>query len=196
MVRYTLEQHVFLYDTDVRYGSTGKCQQKFWQFCDEVPSRQTVHSLVNKLRTMTLLIDRKQKHKCWVLTEEKLDDIGARLEHIPRKSLKHIAQETGVSNSNARRTTQLLKLRPSKTVSYTLQLLSPASRVYFCSWFLQSFIASEIDLQSTFYSYEAWFHLQGYINMQSNHYLKFIESASNPWSPTPSSESWWLVCCK
>jgi DNA-binding IclR family transcriptional regulator len=38
-----------------------------------------------------------------VLTEEKLDDIGARLEHTPRKSLKHIAQETGVSKSSARR---------------------------------------------------------------------------------------------
>jgi DeoR/GlpR family transcriptional regulator of sugar metabolism len=38
-----------------------------------------------------------------VLTEEKLDDIGARLEHTPRKSLKRLAQETGVSKSSARR---------------------------------------------------------------------------------------------
>jgi hypothetical protein len=45
-------------------------------------------SLVNKLRTMGLLIDIKQKHKRRVLTEEKLDNIGARLEHTPRKSLK------------------------------------------------------------------------------------------------------------
>jgi hypothetical protein len=36
-----------------------------------------------------------------VLTEEKLDDVGARLEHIPRKSLKRLAQETGVSRSSA-----------------------------------------------------------------------------------------------
>jgi hypothetical protein len=41
-----------------------------------------------------------------VLTEEKLDDIGARLEHTPRKSLKRLAQETGESESSARRTTQ------------------------------------------------------------------------------------------
>jgi hypothetical protein len=34
-----------------------------------------------------------------VLTEEKLDDIGVRLEHTPRKSLKRLAQETGVSTS-------------------------------------------------------------------------------------------------
>jgi hypothetical protein len=38
----------------------------------------------------------KQKHKRQMLTEEKLDDTGARLEHTPRKSLKLLAQETGV----------------------------------------------------------------------------------------------------
>jgi hypothetical protein len=63
--------------------SLGKCRQKF---CDErVPSRQTIHNFVNKLRTTGLLTDKKQKHKSWVLTEEKSDDIGARLEHTPRK---------------------------------------------------------------------------------------------------------------
>jgi hypothetical protein len=35
---------------------------------------------------MGLLINKKQKHKHRVLTEEKLDDIGARLEHTPIKS--------------------------------------------------------------------------------------------------------------
>jgi NifU-like protein involved in Fe-S cluster formation len=54
------------------------------------------YDLVYKLRTTKLLIDKKQKHKCQVLTEEMLDDIGARLEHTPGKSLKLLAQETGV----------------------------------------------------------------------------------------------------
>jgi hypothetical protein len=40
---------------------------------------------------------------------EKLDDIGARLEHTPRKSLKRLAQETEVSKSSARTATHLLK---------------------------------------------------------------------------------------
>jgi hypothetical protein len=80
MVRYTLEQRVFLYDIHVKYGSAGKCQRKFrCKFHDErVPSRPTIHSLVNKRRTMGLFIDKKQKHKRQVHTE-KLDDIGARL---------------------------------------------------------------------------------------------------------------------
>jgi DNA-binding MurR/RpiR family transcriptional regulator len=52
-----------------------------------------------------------------MLSEEKLDDIGARLEHTPRKSLKHLAQETGVSESSVGRVTQLLKFRPYKTTN-------------------------------------------------------------------------------
>jgi hypothetical protein len=60
---------------------------------------------VNKLRTTGLLIDMTQKYKCRVLTEEKLDDIGARLEHTLRKSLNCLAQETGMSKSSARTAT-------------------------------------------------------------------------------------------
>jgi hypothetical protein len=44
-----------------------------------------------------------------VLTEENLDNIGARLEHTPGKSLKRLAQETGVSKTGAGTVTQLLK---------------------------------------------------------------------------------------
>jgi hypothetical protein len=64
---------------------------------------------------MRVLIDKRQKYKCRVLAEEKVDGIGARLEHTPRKSLKRLAQETGVSVSTAKRATQLLELRPYKT---------------------------------------------------------------------------------
>jgi hypothetical protein len=111
---YTLEQHVFPYDTYVKYGSARKCRRKCrCKFHDErVPSKQTVHNLVNKLKTTGLLIDKKQKHKLQVLTEEKLDDVGARLEHTHRRSLKRLAQGTGMSKYSARMPTQLLKLRP------------------------------------------------------------------------------------
>jgi transposase len=81
MVRYTLGQSVFVYDTYVKYGYAGKCRRKFrHKFRGErVPSRQTIHNLVNELRTTGFLIDKKTKHKRRVLTEEKLDEIGARL---------------------------------------------------------------------------------------------------------------------
>jgi hypothetical protein len=42
--------------------------------------------------------------------------------------------------------------------------------------FLQSVVEGEIDLQLTFFSDEAWFHLQGCINTQNNRYW----SSQNP----------------
>jgi hypothetical protein len=103
----TLEQRVFLYATDLKYGFARKRRRKFLRkFHDgRVPSRQSIHNLVNKLRTTGLLIDKKTKHKRRVITEE-LDDTGARLKHTPRKSLKRVPQETAMSESSA---TQLLK---------------------------------------------------------------------------------------
>jgi hypothetical protein len=135
MVRYTrtLEQRVFLCDSCVKNGSAKKCRRKFHN--ERAPSRQTIHNLGNKLRTMGILKDKKQKHKRRVLTE-KLDDTGARLEHTPRKSL-NVYFKTGVSKSSARRATQLLKHRSYKTITiHALQLRDPAGRVNFCSWFL------------------------------------------------------------
>jgi DNA-binding transcriptional regulator GbsR (MarR family) len=95
----------------VNYGSAGKCRRTFRRkYRDErVPSRQTVHNLVNKLRTAGLVRDKKQKRRRRVFTEEKSDDIGARLEHTAKKWQKRLAQETGVSKSIARTATQLLK---------------------------------------------------------------------------------------
>jgi hypothetical protein len=173
MVRYTLEQHVFLHDTYVKYESARRCWRKSRRkFHDErVPSRRTIYNLMNKLRSTVLLIDKKQKHARWVLTEEILGDTGSRLEHTARKSLKRLAQETGVPKSSTRRVSQLMKLRPSNTtVIHALQPRHPARRVHFCSWFLQSVVEGAIYSQLTLFSDEAWFHLQGYINTHNNRY--------------------------
>jgi signal recognition particle subunit SEC65 len=104
-----------LYDTYVKYRSARKRRQIFHD--ERVPSRQTIHNLVNELRTMGLLVHKKQKHMPRVLTE-KLDDIGARIEHIPRKSLKRLAQETAVSKSTAGTATHLLKVTPHKATVF------------------------------------------------------------------------------
>jgi hypothetical protein len=65
------------------------------------------------MKTMGSLPDKKLDRKQTVLTAETLDDVGARLETSPRKSLKQPAQETGVLITYAQRATKLLKLRPN-----------------------------------------------------------------------------------
>jgi hypothetical protein len=59
-------------------------------------------------------LDKKVKGRWHVLTEEKLDNICARLEHLPRKSLEKLVRQADVSVSSARTATKLLKLHPVK----------------------------------------------------------------------------------
>jgi hypothetical protein len=80
--------HGSLYDAYfyVKYISAGKCRRKI---CDDrVPSRQTIHNLVNKLREKGLLIENKTKHKHRVLTEEKLGDTEAKFQQHWNVQLK------------------------------------------------------------------------------------------------------------
>jgi hypothetical protein len=115
-LRYILQQRVFVYDNFVKTESVGTVRRRFRdQFPDSaVPNRSCVHKIVNNLRETGSLRDKRNELKRQVLTEEKLDDIGARLENSPRKSLKRLAQEAGVSKSSARNATKLLILKPYK----------------------------------------------------------------------------------
>jgi hypothetical protein len=60
-----------------------------------------------------------------------------------------------------------------------LQPRVAAGIVHFCSWFLQPVEEDEIDPQLIFFSDEAWFHLQGYINTENNHYWSSQNSLPN-----------------
>jgi hypothetical protein len=55
---------------------------------------------------------------------------------------------------------------------HALQPRDPAGRVHFCKWFLPSVVEGDIEPQFTFFTDKAWFHLQGYINVQNNCYSK------------------------
>jgi hypothetical protein len=88
-LRYTLQQTVFVYDNFVKTESVGTVRRRFRdQFPESaVPNRSCAHKIVNKLRETGSLRDKQTELKRRVLTEEKLDDIGVRLENSPRKSL-------------------------------------------------------------------------------------------------------------
>jgi hypothetical protein len=74
------------------------------------------------------LLCRKPAKKRPVFTEETLDEIRARLEVTPQKSLRRLAQETGISKSSAATATKLHKRGPYKaTVFHALQSLVPVN---------------------------------------------------------------------
>ncbi|GFG33838.1 hypothetical protein Cfor_11042 [Coptotermes formosanus] len=64
-VRYAIQQRVYLVEMYFKYESARKCRRKFQcQFpAEPVPSRQTIHYLVNKLTTIGSLVDIKPDRK-------------------------------------------------------------------------------------------------------------------------------------
>ena len=112
MPTYTLQQGIFMYDS---YVITSSCREVVRRFQANysgmrVPSRETVHLLVNKFRETGSILDTKRKVKRHVLTEQKLKEIEGRLENSPQKSLRHLAQETNISKASAWKATKLKKL--------------------------------------------------------------------------------------
>jgi hypothetical protein len=97
-VRYNLEQRIFIYDCYVKTNSYKSYRKKLChKFPDTtLPSGDTISKLVKKVRTHSNLTDRKQLKRNNVLIEEKLDDVGHRLENPPQKSLRQLARQSGV----------------------------------------------------------------------------------------------------
>ena len=84
MLMYTLQQRIFMYDS---YVITSSCREVVRQIQANypgvrVPSREAIRLHVNKFRETGSILDKKRNVKRRVLTEQKLEEIGERLEKI------------------------------------------------------------------------------------------------------------------
>jgi hypothetical protein len=110
-----------------------------------------------------------------VLTEETLDEIGARLQHSPLKSLARLNQQTQVLKTTVWKATENLHLWPYKiTQVQVIEECDYGRRTHFCNWLLQAVHDGVLYPKLTFFTDEAWFHLSGYISAQNNRYWSSI----------------------
>jgi hypothetical protein len=61
-----------------------------------------------------LVWDNKIKTRCHILTEEKVNDIGARSKLLPKKNHGKMGPKADILISSARTTSKLIKLCPHK----------------------------------------------------------------------------------
>jgi hypothetical protein len=104
MVRYSIEQRVFLIETCfIKKKSVKKCIRKFRLKFPEasVPSHPYVNQLIRKWHITGSVLDKKKERRRSALTEETLTDIRARLQLSPRKSLRRLAQEPSSIHNSA-----------------------------------------------------------------------------------------------
>jgi hypothetical protein len=85
-----------------------------------------------------------------------LDEIGARLEHSPRKSLARLVQQAQVSKTTAWRTTKNLHIWPYKiTQVQVIEECDYGRRTHFCNWFLRVLHYGVLDPKLTLFFDEA-----------------------------------------
>jgi hypothetical protein len=133
----------------------------------EPPSKRRIQTLVKKLETIGTLLDQhgggRQK-----MSAETVREVADRLQASPRKSLRRLSQEIGVTKSTCQRATKQAGLHAYRfTVVHELKEPDHEKRMVYCRWF-QTLIADNPGiLDYTWFSDEAWFDFSGHVNSQN-----------------------------
>ncbi|PSN43710.1 hypothetical protein C0J52_14008 [Blattella germanica] len=94
-----------------------------------VPNKSTIHRLVCKVRETNAFADKKRNHKRTVLTQNKVDDIGACFEQSPHKSLSKLAQQLLEPHKKSQWGEIKTPYRPKSEHSISINMLEMFKRV-------------------------------------------------------------------
>jgi hypothetical protein len=92
------------------------------------------------------------------MSKDTVQDVRRQLLDSPKKSLRQLPQETGMSKSTCQRATQKAY---RITVAHNLKEPDCEKRVAYC-WWLQAFVNKHPGILDF-----VWFHLPGYVNSQN-----------------------------
>jgi transposase len=91
-----------------------------------VPNKSTVQRLVERFRETGSIGEKRRSGRPSVLSNDSLEDIRASLLQSPRKSLRKLSQQTGMTCGSVQRATQRLKLHPYQVqICHELQEQQP-----------------------------------------------------------------------
>ena len=91
---FSLCEHVYIHNTYMKSGKS--CSETRRKFRVRFPggpvsNPSTIRRQAKRFKETGSVKNRKVKRRRYVLTEETLNEIGERLEHTPRKSLKRLS---------------------------------------------------------------------------------------------------------
>ena len=141
MYRYTLEERVFIVCTYWKTDTIKSCQQQFLEkFRGRHPqSKSSIWALSKKLETKgTLLDEHTGGHP--KMSEETIENVKDRLLASPKKSLRRLSQESGLSRSTCQCAVKKAKLHAYRTFGvHKLKEPDQVKRVAHCRW-VQTFL--------------------------------------------------------
>lgn len=191
------EQRCFLIESYFRSGnlvngrwiySYDYCVQQFTEQFPQIqaPSKRAINQVVLKFRTTGSVKNKKHVRRPNVVTEDAVENIHQRMLHSPKKSIRRLSAETGLSYGSCYSAVRKkLKMYPYRIS--VLQELIPTDNVkrrHYCQWFQANMDDNRLD--NTFFTDEAWCHLSGYVNSQNfriwsnDNPHSFIESPLHP----------------
>jgi transposase len=112
-------QQVFIVEHYLASRSYLTCQNEFKDTCPDSPvlNKSTVSRLVNRFRDTGSVQDRNRSGRSSVLSDDSLNDIRQTLLRSPRKSLRKLSLQSGLSYGSVHKATKILKLRPYRVHS-------------------------------------------------------------------------------
>lgn len=188
---FTVQQKAFMVESYFRNGtliegewrySIQACIQEFRHrypnvaFTDNQFTNQLKRSIQNFRETASADIKRGGGRPR-VRSENVINIVRNAMEERPTSSLRRLAQEHDLTVSTVHNVLKRdLNLHPYKLQMFQ-ELLPPDynKRMQYCQWFNENINNNEM-LDKTFFSDEAWFHLNGYVNAQNMR----MWSAENP----------------
>jgi hypothetical protein len=172
MLSYSLREKTFILETYFSTKSYAETRKRFHiRFpASNVPCDSTITRLTQKFRSEGTVSSNVLEHRNpSVLTAETLMNIQAAVYESPHISVRKISRQVNASKTTVHvALRQHLGMYPFRA-SVTHQLLPhdfPA-RVFFCEWISEVLEYEPAFLERCFFSDEAWFHLDGFVNSQN-----------------------------
>jgi hypothetical protein len=169
-VIYTTDYRIFVVEPYIRKRTYAKCTERFIRkYSDSsVPTKPCKSKLIKKWWTTGSVLGKTRYHKKIMLTDEKLEDILARLQVSPRESPRRLTQETIVSIGCTTKAAKLIKFRSYRVgVVQEFKHTDAPQRIRFCNWMKKNAYNGLVDAQLLFIPDEAYFHLTAYVNSQN-----------------------------
>jgi transposase len=115
---FSQDQRVFILEHYFSTRSYAECQNAFRNsFPDSVvPNTSTIQRLVERFRETGSIGEKRRSGRPSVLSNDSLVDIRARLLQSPRKSLRKLSKQTGLTYGSVQRATKCLKLHPYRVL--------------------------------------------------------------------------------
>jgi hypothetical protein len=117
---FSQDQRVFIVEHYFSTQSYAECHNVFRNSFPDyvVPNKSTVQCLVKRFpETGSTGKKCHSGHRC-VLSNDSLEDIRAHLRQSPRKSLRKLSQQTGMTYGSIQRAAKRLKLHPYQVQVY------------------------------------------------------------------------------